>query len=181
MSGYYAWRKRQSSRHRRADVFLAAKLVEAFQHINAFLSFCTLLRHWRPFLLSLLELISLRIPWAVHDAFMTLPPYTRIREGEVHKLGHGVRKRSRRARSRPLSETSESIERECPAPSAEGTARCASRGFLQSLSAGNKRFAAWKSIVSDQPEDVLLLHLRYQSTRTVMRQKANRIKSNDRE
>jgi hypothetical protein len=24
-----------------------------------------------------------------HDAFMTLPPYTRIREGEVHQLGSG--------------------------------------------------------------------------------------------
>jgi hypothetical protein len=27
---------------------------------------------------------------AVHGAFMTLPPYTRIREGEVHELGLGV-------------------------------------------------------------------------------------------
>ena len=24
-----------------------------------------------------------------HDAFMTLPPYTRIRDGEVHQLGRG--------------------------------------------------------------------------------------------
>ena len=59
---------------------------------------------------------------AVHGAFMTLPPYTRIREGEVHELGRGVRNWSRRARSRPLSEPSERIERECPATSAEGTA-----------------------------------------------------------
>ncbi len=68
---------------------------------------------------------------AVHDAFMTLPPYTRIREGEVHELGLGVRKDSHRARSRPVSATSESIERECPATSAEGTARCASRGNIK--------------------------------------------------
>ena len=66
---------------------------------------------------------------AVHGAFMTLPPYTRIRKGEVHELGIGVRNCSRRARSRPLSEPSERIERECPATSAEGTARCASRGM----------------------------------------------------
>ena len=26
----------------------------------------------------------------VHDAFMTLPPYTRISEGEVQELGLGV-------------------------------------------------------------------------------------------
>ena len=57
---------------------------------------------------------------AVHDAFMTLPPYASIREGEVHELGLGVRKGSRRARSDPLSEPSERIERECPATSAEG-------------------------------------------------------------
>jgi hypothetical protein len=36
---------------------------------------------------------------AGHDAFMTLPRYTRIREGEVHELGRGVRNCSRRARS----------------------------------------------------------------------------------
>ena len=65
-----------------------------------------------------------------HDAFMTLPPYTRIREGEVHELGLGVSNCSHRARSRPLSETSESVERVCEATSAEGTARCASRGLL---------------------------------------------------
>ena len=29
---------------------------------------------------------------AVHDAFMTLPPYASIREGEVHSRGLGVRK-----------------------------------------------------------------------------------------
>src|SRR3989440_11181766 len=59
---------------------------------------------------------------------MTLPPYTRIREGEVHELGRGVSNGSHRARSRPLSETSESLERVCEATSAEGTARCACGG-----------------------------------------------------
>ena len=33
----------------------------------------------------------------VHDAFMTLPPYARTRQGEVHELGLGVRKGSDRA------------------------------------------------------------------------------------
>ncbi len=28
---------------------------------------------------------------AVHDTFMTLPPYTRTSEGEMHELGFGVR------------------------------------------------------------------------------------------
>jgi pimeloyl-ACP methyl ester carboxylesterase len=60
---------------------------------------------------------------AVHDAFMPLPPYTRIREGEVYELGLGVSNCSHRARSRPLSETSESVERVCEATSAEGTVR----------------------------------------------------------
>jgi antirestriction protein ArdC len=64
-----------------------------------------------------------------HDAFMTLPPYTRTSEGEVHELGLGVRNGSHRARSDPLSEKSGSIERACEATSAEGTARCASRGY----------------------------------------------------
>src|SRR6266849_8497563 len=40
---------------------------------------------------------------AVHGAFMTLPPYTRISEDEVHELGLGVRNGSHSARSRPLS------------------------------------------------------------------------------
>src|SRR6266851_6283349 len=34
--------------------------------------------------------------------FMTLPPYTMAREGEVHELGLGGRNCSRRARSRPV-------------------------------------------------------------------------------
>src|SRR5947207_11710251 len=42
---------------------------------------------------------------AVHGAFMALPPYTRIREGEVHELSRGVSNGSHRARARPLSET----------------------------------------------------------------------------
>ena len=39
----------------------------------------------------------------VHDAFMTLPPYTRTSEDEVHSLGLGVRTVSHRAISDPLS------------------------------------------------------------------------------
>ncbi len=66
---------------------------------------------------------------AVHDAFMTLPPYIRSREGEVHELGCGVRNCSHTARSRPVEASSESIERAGEGTSAEGTARCASRGF----------------------------------------------------
>src|SRR5258708_28022820 len=53
---------------------------------------------------------------------MTLPPYTRIREGEVHSRGLGVRSCAGRARSRPLSEPGESIERACEGTSAQGTA-----------------------------------------------------------
>src|SRR5258707_12469180 len=68
---------------------------------------------------------------AVHGAFMTLPPYTQIREGEVHELGLGVRSCSRRARSRPLSEPGESIEQACEGTSAQGTARCASHGLFR--------------------------------------------------
>ncbi len=62
---------------------------------------------------------------AVHDAFMTLPAYTRISEDEVHSLGLGVRNCPHRALSGPLTEKSERIERACEATSAEGTARCA--------------------------------------------------------
>src|SRR5260370_7652784 len=47
----------------------------------------------------------------VHDAFMTLPPYTRTSEDEVHELGLGVRNCSHRASSDPLSEQTECIER----------------------------------------------------------------------
>ena len=51
----------------------------------------------------------------------------------MHELGLGVRKCSHRARSRPLSEPSESIERECPATLAEakGQQVRASRGILE--------------------------------------------------
>jgi Tn3 transposase DDE domain len=55
---------------------------------------------------------------AVHDAFMTLPSYTRSREGEVNELGFGVSNGSHTARSRPVSATRERIEREGPATSA---------------------------------------------------------------
>src|SRR5258708_25365659 len=66
---------------------------------------------------------------------MTLPPYTRTSEDEVHSLGLGVSNGSHRALSDPLSEKSESIERACEDTSAEGTARCASVGLsLMSLS-----------------------------------------------
>src|SRR5260221_8791900 len=68
----------------------------------------------------------------VNDAFMTLPPYTRTSEDEVHELGLGVRNCSHSALSAPLSEQSERIERTCEATSAEGTARCASRGLIVS-------------------------------------------------
>ena len=64
----------------------------------------------------------------VHDTFMTLPAYTRIREGEVHELGLGVRSCFHSARSDPWSATRERMERECSALSAEGTARCAFLG-----------------------------------------------------
>src|SRR6266851_4882111 len=72
---------------------------------------------------------------AVHDAFMTLPPYTRTSEDEVHELGFGVRNCSHSALSDPLSEQSERMERACEATSAEGTARCASRGVMATLGA----------------------------------------------
>ena len=69
---------------------------------------------------------------AVHDTFMTLPPYTRISEGEVHELGLGVKSCFHSARSDPWSEKRERIERAFEATSAEGTARCASRGPFMS-------------------------------------------------
>jgi hypothetical protein len=91
----------------------------------------------------------------VHDAFMTLPPYTRTSEGEVEELGLGVRNCSHRALADPLSEQGECIERACEATSAEGTARCASRGkpvprrfLLSSCSKGSRgspqRCAIWE-------------------------------------
>src|SRR6266566_4993013 len=68
-------------------------------------------------------------PRAVFMALsMTLAPYTRIREGEGHELFRGVRNGSHRVRSRLVEASSESMERPCPATSAQGTARCASRG-----------------------------------------------------
>jgi hypothetical protein len=48
---------------------------------------------------------------AVHDAFMTLPAYTRISEGEVQEPGLGVRNCSHSALFDPWSEQSERIER----------------------------------------------------------------------
>ena len=52
--------------------------------------------------------------------FMTLPPYTRISEGEVHSLGLGVRNCSHRALADPWSEQSERIERACEALQPKG-------------------------------------------------------------
>ena len=72
---------------------------------------------------------ALPIHDTAHDAFMTLPPYTRSSEGEVHEPGPGVRNCFHSTRSDPLSETRESIERAYEATSAKGTARCASRGL----------------------------------------------------
>ena len=74
---------------------------------------------------------------AVHNAFMTLSPYTRTSEDEVHSLGLGVRNCSHRALSDPLSEQSERIERACEATSAGGTARCASRGRIRPINEPN--------------------------------------------
>ena len=51
----------------------------------------------------------------------------------MYSLGLGVRNGSHSARSRPLLEQSECIERPCEATSAEGTARCASRGMFYFL------------------------------------------------
>jgi hypothetical protein len=65
---------------------------------------------------------------AVHDTFMTLPLYTRTSEGEVHELDLGVRSCFHSARSDPLSEKSESIERACEATSVGDPSRCESRG-----------------------------------------------------
>ena len=79
-----------------------------------------------------------RVPvsrWRREMMFMTLSPYTRTSEDEVHSLGLGVSNGSHRALSDPLSDKSESIERACEDTSAEGTARCASVGLsLMSLS-----------------------------------------------
>jgi hypothetical protein len=63
---------------------------------------------------------------AAHDAFMTLPPYARIKEGEAQELGFGVSNGSHIARSRPVEASRERMEQEGPAASAQGTARCAS-------------------------------------------------------
>jgi hypothetical protein len=52
---------------------------------------------------------------AVHDAFVTLPAYTRTSEGEVQEPGLGVRNRSHGALADLLSEQSERIERACEA------------------------------------------------------------------
>src|ERR1700738_1721397 len=67
----------------------------------------------------------------VDDAFMTLPPYTTTSVDEGHSLGLGGRNGPHGGFSDPLSEKSEGIERPCEATSAEGTARCASRGYEQ--------------------------------------------------
>src|SRR5438128_10937923 len=48
---------------------------------------------------------------AVDGVFMKLPSYSRSREGEGRELGCDVSNGSHTARSRPVSETSESMER----------------------------------------------------------------------
>ena len=67
-----------------------------------------------------------------HNAFMTLPAYTRTSEGKVHQLGSGptpcrlgrcVSNSSRSASSEPLPEKSKSIERACEGTSAGDPAR----------------------------------------------------------
>jgi hypothetical protein len=68
--------------------------------------------------------------------FMTLPLYTRTSEGEVHELGLGVRSYFHSARSVPLSEKRESIERACEGTSAEETARYATCGKSQLMRRG---------------------------------------------
>jgi hypothetical protein len=55
---------------------------------------------------------------------MTLPAYSKSREGEGQELGFGVRNGSHIARSRPVEASRESSERACPATSAEEAARC---------------------------------------------------------
>ncbi len=68
---------------------------------------------------------------AVHCAFMTLPAYSRSREdgeNKGHEPGFGVGNGSYTARSRPVEASRERMEREGPDPSAQGTARCVSRG-----------------------------------------------------
>jgi len=74
-----------------------------------------------------------------HNAFMTLPAYTRTSEGKVHQLGSGptpcrlgrcVSNSSRSASSEPLPEKSKSIERACEGTSAGDPARCAFREAL---------------------------------------------------
>ncbi len=72
----------------------------------------------------------------VHDAFMTLPAYTRIRKGEVQELGCGVRNGSSTARSRPVEASRERMERACPGTSAQGTAGSRIPWELQTQSGG---------------------------------------------
>ncbi len=59
---------------------------------------------------------------AIHGAFMTLPTYSRSREGQGHEPGFGVSNGSSTARSRPVEASRERMEREGPDPSAQGTA-----------------------------------------------------------
>src|SRR5690242_12690983 len=73
---------------------------------------------------------------AAHGAFMKLAHYPLTKESEVHEQGFGVSNGAHPVRSRPVEASSESMEREGPATSAEETARCASRG----KSGSNYRF-----------------------------------------
>jgi len=63
---------------------------------------------------------------AVHGAFMTLPPYTKSREGEVQEQGFGVSNGAHPVRSRPVEASSERMERACPAMRSPSVSRFAS-------------------------------------------------------
>jgi hypothetical protein len=63
---------------------------------------------------------------AARGAFMTLPAYSRSREGEGQELFRGVSNGSHTARSRPERAARERMEWVCEGTSAQGTARGAS-------------------------------------------------------
>src|SRR5260221_3269596 len=73
---------------------------------------------------------------AVHGAFMTLPAYSRSREGERHEPGFGVRNYPHTARSRPVEASRERMERACPGTSAQETAGSRLPWELQTPSGG---------------------------------------------
>src|SRR2546426_6976229 len=70
---------------------------------------------------------------AVDGVFMTLPAYSRSREGEGRELGCDVSNGSHTARSRPSQKQARAWNGPVKAASAQGTARCASRGQRHSM------------------------------------------------